>query len=50
MFLDLIMAGMQLIMFAMKLLDRFQPSWWVVFLPTILWVVFGILAKLVDRE
>jgi len=50
MFLDLAMAGIQIAMFTLKLLDRFKPSWWVVFLPTILWVVIGILLRATNES
>ena len=46
MYLDFVLSGMQVVMFALKLLDRFDKSWRVVFLPSIAWAVIGLLLRL----
>lgn len=50
MYLDFVLSGMQVVMFALKLLDRFDQSWWIVFLPSIAWAVIGLLLRLSYRK
>ncbi len=43
MFIDLTLAGSQLLLLYLKLTEHFDKSWWVVMLPSIIWAVIGII-------
>lgn len=53
MYLDIVIGGMQVVLFTLKMLDRFAGSWWTVFLPTFIWfavIVFNKLTSGQDRS
>jgi glycerol uptake facilitator-like aquaporin len=37
------MAGTQVALIVLKLTERFDKSWWFVFIPTIAWILGGLL-------
>ena len=41
MYIDLALAGTQVALLVLKLTERFDRSWWLVMLPTIIWSVVG---------
>ena len=43
MFLDLTLAGIQVLLLYLKLTEQYNKSWWVVLLPSIIWAIIGIL-------
>lgn len=43
MFSDILLSGVQLMLIWLKLTDRYDGSWWLVLLPTIVWCVIGII-------
>ena len=43
MYIDFALAGTQVALIVLKLLDRFDRSWWLVMLPTIIWAVVGVI-------
>ena len=42
MFIDLTLAGTQLLLLYLKLTEKIDSSWWLVMLPSIIWAVIGI--------
>lgn len=50
MYIDFALAGTQVALIVLKLLDRFDRSWWLVMLPTIIWVVVGIIATATGQK
>ena len=43
MFVDLTLAGAQLLLLYLKLTEQLDKSWWLVMLPSIIWAVVGII-------
>lgn len=50
MYIDLALAGSQVALIVLKLTGHITPSWWRVLLPSILWLVLGIIARYADRD
>lgn len=50
MYIDFALAGTQVALIVLKLLDLFDRSWWLVLLPTIIWAVCGIVATATRKE
>lgn len=43
MYLDLVISQVQTALVVLKILGILDRSWWLVFLPSIIWVVIGII-------
>ena len=50
MYIDLALAGSQVALIVLKLTGHITSSWWRVLLPSIFWVVLGIIVKVTDRD
>ena len=42
MFIDLTLAGIQVLLLYLKLTEQIDSSWWLVMLPSIIWTIIGI--------
>ena len=50
MYLDLTLSMVQTALVVLKLIDRFDRSWWLVMLPTIIWAVVGVIVTATGRN
>jgi hypothetical protein len=53
MYLDIVIGGIQIVLFTLKMLGRFTGSWGLVFLPTFIWlavIVFNRLTRGQDQQ
>ena len=47
MYLSIATGGIQVSLFTLKLLGLYTGSWWIVFIPTMIWIVLSILGAAV---
>ena len=50
MYLDLTLSMVQTALVVLKLIDRFDRSWWLVMLPTIIWAVIGVIVTATGKD
>lgn len=50
MYIDLALAGTQVALIVLKLTERFDRSWWLVMLPSIIWAVVGIIVTATGQK
>ena len=50
MYLDITLGGTQIAMIVLRLMGIVTFSWWIVLLPTIIWIVCGIIATATGRN
>lgn len=50
MYIDMALAGTQVALIVLKLTERFDKSWWIVMLPTIVWCVVGFILTAARKE
>lgn len=50
MYIDMLMSQTQTALIVLKLVGMFPQSWWFVFLPSIIWVVGGVILSAVNRS
>lgn len=50
MYIDFALAGTQVALLVLKLTERFDRSWWLVMLPTIIWCVVGVIATATSKD
>ena len=50
MYIDFALAGTQVALLVLKLTERFDRSWWLVMLPTIIWAVVGVIVTATGKD
>jgi hypothetical protein len=50
MFIDITLGGSQVALLVLKLMGIFSGSWWLVFVPSFVWLVGGILANATGKN
>lgn len=46
MFVDIVLGGSQILLLWLKLTEQYSGSWWLVLMPSIVWVVIGTILAL----